>query len=95
MYGNFRRPPLLCVFLLGSRPHTEAGASFVHSFYQPVFVIFVMFILVNVFLAIILNCYQEEVNLAESVPTENSIWHDFGLFLLEPFTLRWTSSRKN
>merc|ERR1719362_903141 len=81
-------------FILGDRPHTDAGEPGVTAIMHFFIAIFFMFIMVNVFVAIVLESYNREVDLVEEVPVEYSLFYDMWLMLLDTWKFRWSNSKK-
>jgi len=81
-------------FILGDRPHTDAGAPGVNAIMHAFIAIFFMFIMVNVFVAIVLDSYNREVDHIDEVPVEYTLFYDMWLMLLETWKFRWSNSKK-
>jgi len=81
-------------FLLGNRPSSEGGAATVQVVYQSVFMIFMMLVMFNVFLAIIMDSYSTEVQHVQDIKVEFTLFYDVWLLASQAVNLRWSRDKR-
>eukprot|EP00746_Dinoflagellata_sp_MGD_P138886 gnl/MRDRNA2_/MRDRNA2_72451_c0_seq2.p1 gnl/MRDRNA2_/MRDRNA2_72451_c0~~gnl/MRDRNA2_/MRDRNA2_72451_c0_seq2.p1 ORF type:complete len:440 (-),score=73.25 gnl/MRDRNA2_/MRDRNA2_72451_c0_seq2:208-1338(-) len=83
-------------FLLGSHPGDmgEKHQKLACIVYQGAFVIVVMCMLLNFFLAIVVNQFTVEAERVQRMPAEQNTLVDILALMLEPWRLRWTREEK-
>jgi len=81
-------------FILGDRPHTDGGDASVNIIMHTFMTVFFMLILINMFLAIVMDSYGREMFRIDEVPVEYSLFYDIWLSLLDMWRFRWPNGKK-
>jgi len=81
-------------FILGDRPHTNGGQPSINIIMHTFVTVFFMLILINMFLAIVMDSYGKEMTRVDDVPLEYSLFYDTWLSLLDAWRFRWSNRKK-